>query len=366
MTGVQTCALPICGATRVALRAPWAWWSAFTGVLNVLTDASGGDLRMGTSYSFPGFPLASVVLADKVAAYYTGTLNGGAGTTIEIGELSGSALSALGGGATGGRNFTYRIGGKTLAGSEAVFAGSIYEQNTGTATSYVKTGAGTWTLSGSGAWNGGTVVEQGTLKITGFVTCGAATNVATAAALTLANGTLTTDALNIASGAVFTGSGSAALHGDFNNDGTATLTSGTFTVTGDAVNNGTLRFTGGAALTATGAFVNNGLLDLLTSPSALPATFENNGIVLLRELVKVASATKSGSTFTVKIDSFAAHTYQLQRADFLGGAWGNVGGVQNGAHTVNGDGSITPAQLTFTDAGGATGAHRYYRINVGP
>ena len=332
-------------------------WSAFTGVLNVLTDASGGDLRMGTSYFFPGFPLASVVLADKVAAYYTGTLNGGAGTTIEIGELSGSALSALGGGATGGRNFTYRIGGKTLAGSEAVFAGSIYEQNTGTATSYVKTGAGTWTLSGSGAWNGGTVVEQGTLKITGFVTCGAATNVATAAALTLANGTLTTDALNIASGAVFTGSGSAALHGDFNNDGTATLTGGTFTVTGDAVNNGTLRFTGGAALTATGAFVNNGLLDLLSGAQSLPANLENNGVIIDSSSLRMTSAAKIGNTVTVTAQTYAAHTYQLQRADSLiAPVWGDIAG-----QAFAGNGS----PHAFTDTA-ATGTQRFYHIRVTP
>ena len=35
-------------------------WSAFTGTINVITDADGGDLRMGTSYGFPGFPQAAV------------------------------------------------------------------------------------------------------------------------------------------------------------------------------------------------------------------------------------------------------------------------------------------------------------------
>ena len=38
-------------------------WSAFTGTINVLTDAGGGDFRMGTSYGFPGFPQAAVVLS---------------------------------------------------------------------------------------------------------------------------------------------------------------------------------------------------------------------------------------------------------------------------------------------------------------
>ena len=292
-------------------------WSAFTGILNVITDAGGGDFRMGTSYGFPGFPLAAVVLADKVWASYTGTLSSGAGTTIEIGELAGGALAGLQGGVTGGRNFTYRIGGRTLLASEVVFAGTISEQNTGTATSYVKTGAGTWTLSGPGAWNGGTTVEQGTLKITGSVTCSAATNVASAAALTLANGSLTTDALNIASGATFTGSGNATLTGDFNNNGTATLTSGTFAVTGDAVNNGTLRFTGGAALASTGAFVNNGLLDLLTGAQSLPANLENNGVIIDSSSLRLTSVVKAGNTVIVTAQTYAAHTYQLQRSDSL-------------------------------------------------
>ena len=340
-------------------------WSAFTGTINVLTDGDGGDFRMGTSYSFPGFPQAAVVLSDKVWAYYTGTLSSGAGTTIEIGELAGTALAVLEGGATGGRNFTYRIGGKN---TDAIFAGTIQEQNTGTATAYVKTGTGTWTLGGACTWNGGTAVEAGTLKITGSVTCGAATEVASAAALYLAGGALTTDALNIASGATFTASGNATLTGDFNNDGTATVTGGTFACTGDVVNNGTMRFLSGALLTATGAFVNNGLLDLLTSPSSLPANFQNNGVVLLRELVKVASAAKSGSTFTVTIASFSAHTYQLLRADTLAGPWNAIPGVpaQNGAHVTNGDGSITPTLLTLTDPGGATGTQRYYRVGVSP
>jgi len=111
-------------------------------------------------------PSATINLGNKIGAYYVGTSNSGAGTTVEFGELSGTATSTLLGGTTSGRNFAYRIGGKTPVGSEVVFAGTIGEQ-TGVTTSYVKTGAGTWTLSGSGFWNGGTTVEQGTLRITG-------------------------------------------------------------------------------------------------------------------------------------------------------------------------------------------------------
>jgi autotransporter-associated beta strand protein len=370
------------GAGTLNLNIPWIRtafygdWSTFTGTINIATDGNAesgdsahslnGDFRIGPDYSWPGLPAATVNLGARVWFYWTGNLNQGAGTVIEIGELSGTSLSGLMGGPIGGRNFTYRIGGKTLTGSEVTFAGTITEQNSGTASTYVKTGAGTWTLSGTGNWNGGTTVEQGTLKITGSVTCGAATNVAGAAALNLAGGSLSTDALNIASGATFAASGNATLAGDFNNDGTASVTGGTFACTGDVVNNGTMRFNGGAQITATGAFVNNGLLDLLTSPSALPVNFQNNGIVLDRGMVKVASAAKNGANFTVTISSYSAHTYQLTRADSLAGPWDPVGAVQNGAHTVNGDGSITPAPLTFTDSGGATAPQKFYRIIVGP
>ncbi len=335
-------------------------WSAFTGVINVLTDAGGGDFRMASSYSFPGFPQAAVFLSDKVWAYYTGTLDGGAGTTIEIGELSGTALSVLEGGSTGGRNFTYRIGGRN---TNATFAGNIQEQNTGTTTSYVKTGTGVWTLSGTGNWNGGTTVEEGTLKITGAVTCASATNVLSAATLQFAGGSLATDALDIASNALLTGNGT--ISGDLNNDGTVLATTGgTLAVTGDVVNNGTMRIATGTALSATGAFVNNGVLDLLTSSSGLPPNLENNGVVIDSTGLRVLAVSKSGSSFSVTVQGYIGHTYQLQQAASLAAAWGNVGAAQLGTDSGSSPTAITP--LTFTDATGAAGTQRYYRIAVTP
>lgn len=190
-------------------------WSAFTGTINVLTDSNGGDFRMASSYGFPGFPQAAVALTDKVWAYYTGTLASGAGTTIEIGGISGSSLSGLQGGATGGRALTYRIGGRN---TDATFAGSISEQNTATATNYVKAGSGKWTLSGSGSWNGGTIVEQGTLEISGSFSSSGAVNVATGATLNLSNGSLATVELNLDSGAFMTAYG--IVTADFDSKGT--------------------------------------------------------------------------------------------------------------------------------------------------
>lgn len=209
-------------------------WSAFTGTINVLTDSSGGDLRMGTSYSYPGFPNALVSLTDKVWCYYDGTLAEGAGTTIPIGALSGTSQSVLQGGATGGRALTYRIGGKN---TDATYAGTISERNTGTATNYVKTGTGIWTLTGSGLWNGGTVVEQGTLKLTGSFACAGATQLQNTATLRIEGGAYTTEAIQLATGATLSGWG--IITSDLNVSGTldgrgfSSGTPGTLAVTGN-------------------------------------------------------------------------------------------------------------------------------------
>ena len=230
------------GSGTLNFRAPWirtnlfSDWSTFTGTLNVTTDADGGELRMSTNYYFPGFPLASVNLSDRVWAYYIGILSEGEGTIIEIGELSGGSLSGLRGGATGGRNFTYRIGAKTAVANEVVFAGTIEEQNADTITSFVKTGVGSWKLGGACSWNGGMSVEQGTLAISGSVSSRAAVGVASGAALTLSNGSVTTDSVSIASGASLNGYGTIAAdlvcNGTFTARGFSTGTPGTLSVTG--------------------------------------------------------------------------------------------------------------------------------------
>jgi autotransporter-associated beta strand protein len=327
-------------------------WSGFTGTLNVLTSGSTGHLRMAKGYNFAGFPAAAVNLGPNCGAYYTGTLSGGEGTTVSFGQLSGAATSFLNGGATGGRAITYRIGG---LGTDAIFAGVIAEQNDGTTTSYIKTGAGIWTLTGSGTWNGGTTVEQGTLKISGNFACGSASNVLFGAAIQFLGGSLATDALNIAEGATCTGHGT--ITGDLNNDGTLTVgTGGTLTVNGEVVNNGVMRFTGGSALVASGGFINNGTLDLLTAGGGLPPNLENNGLVVDSSSLRMVAAAKSGNTVTLSVMTYAGHVYQMQRADsLLAPNWGNVGPARAGNDAVQ----------AFIDAA-ATGSGGFYRVAVTP
>jgi autotransporter-associated beta strand protein len=231
----------LAGGGTLNYYTPWiratlfADWSAFSGTINVLTDSSGGDLRMGSSYSYPGFPNALVALTDKVWAYYDGTLAEGAGTTIPLGAISGTPLSVLQGGATGGRALTYRIGGKN---TDATFAGTISERNTGTATNYVKTGTGTWTLGGTGNWNGGTTIEQGSLKITGTVACAGATRIAGGSSLRIEGGGFSTESVSLDSGATLYGWGNLIAdlnaEGSMDGRGFSTGTVGTLTIQGSA------------------------------------------------------------------------------------------------------------------------------------
>ncbi len=340
-------------------------WSAFTGILNVTTDAGGGDFRIDADYAWAGLPLATVNLAANTSFYFNGISNTGIGTTIEVGELNGPSNSYLRGGVTGGRALTYRIGGKTPLGGTATFLGTISEQNTATLTNYVKTGAGTWAIH-SGTWNGGTTVEQGTLDISGLITCATA-SVATGATLKLDDGDIATDAVNIAVGAALTVLGGSSITGDLNNDGDFTLLADDFSVSGtfinngsttiggslhlagETVNNGTLRLTASGLLDVTAAFENNGILDLLTSASNLPANFTNNGTVILNTDRRILTAAKAGTNFTCTALGHTGHTYQLEYTNALGGQ-------QNGSGTT----------LTFTDLGGATSTARFYRLLVGP
>jgi autotransporter-associated beta strand protein len=335
-------------------------WSDFAGTVNVISDSSGGDFRVGESYLPDGYEKATMNLGANVYFYFAGISNAGEGTTIEVGELKGVSNSHLRGGVTGGRSFTYRIGGKTQSGAEAIFAGDIAEQNSDTTTTYVKTGAGIWRLAGSGSWNGSTIVESGTLRIwpSGATpySCVGTTRVSSGAVLDLGTGTFASEAINVEPGASLLVQNNFTIIGDINNDGIATIHTGELTVNGDIVNNGTLRMHGLSTLSATGEFTNNGVLDLLTSNARLPANFTNNGTVILNSERQILTASINGADFRVSIFGYAGHSYRLQISETLNGGWMNVGNLRNGAN----------AELTFTDFGGASIGSRFYRLNVGP
>ncbi|HYO09041.1 MAG TPA: autotransporter-associated beta strand repeat-containing protein, partial [Tepidisphaeraceae bacterium] len=240
------------GGGTLNLRESWvrndliADASNFTGQINVITDNDGGEFRFGTNYAYAGFPNAAVNLADKVAAFYIGTVSEEAdGTVIDIGELTGAVGSTLRGGLTGGRTVTYRIGGRN---TNAAFAGTIAEQNLDSITSLVKTGTGTWTLTGNASYKGTTVVEAGTLRVAGsLASAGGSFVVKSGATLDLAGGTLTADSIEVEPGGMILGTG--AIVGDLVNNGTVTLGGGDGTflsVSGEVQNLGTMTIDGRA------------------------------------------------------------------------------------------------------------------------
>jgi autotransporter-associated beta strand protein len=183
---------------------------------------------------------------------------------------------------------------------------------------FIKAGSGTMILSGSNTYTGATTVTGGVLEITGAVADSTSASVSSGAVLYLAVGTL-----NIA---------------------------------GAITNNGLIKLSGSATLTSTGTFTNNGVLDLINGPQTLPSNFTNDGTVLTSSSVQAHGVTMSGSIFTLTIQGYADHTYQLQRTSSLTApvTWTNVGAAQVG----------TGAPLTFSDSGGATGTQGFYQIMV--
>jgi autotransporter-associated beta strand protein len=151
-------------------------WSAFAGNIKV---AGGGEFRV---LNLSGYPNAALNLSNNVTADFQGAVDP-AGTTLQIGALSGVSSSSLLGGATAGNVFTWQVGG---ANTDATFAGQIGEQNTNAVTAIEKIGGGVWTLTGSNTFIGGMTVSDGTLQVNNTTGSATGTNqvfVATGATL---------------------------------------------------------------------------------------------------------------------------------------------------------------------------------------
>ncbi len=166
-------------------------------------------------------------------------------------------------------------------------------------------------------------------------------------------GTVTLDSLaGVAGSTVALTATNLAVTG---NDHTATF-AGSLTGTGSLTVNGTLRLVGDATLNFTGPLTNNGVLDIMTWNGTLPAGFVNNGIVLDRSKIRVNSVATSEASFTLKIDGFTGHNYQLQRSDDLSSPWQDFGPAQPGVG----------AELIFIDPNGSGALRRFYRVSVSP
>ena len=317
--------------------------SSFTGTINVTTtDGQGGEFRVGTSYQYPGFPNAAIHLADRVVAAFNGTVNSGAGTIVDIGELSGTTLSSLVGAETGGRNFTWRIGSRN---SNATFAGTIAERSTSTVTSLIKTGTGTWSLSGTANYKGGTEIEQGNLSVSGSLTSsGGNFDIANNATLQLNSGTITTDTVSIASGGTLIGCGT--INGDVINNGTIIdeCTSSSMVITGQLVNNGTIIHRasilgrgvayGGSTATFGANAIDTSKTALLPGISSSSSNYTNYTRGLNRILVDVANLAGP-----------------VSNSDFAFAEWN---GISNGGFRA----TWAIPTITVIPSGGAAGATR--------
>ena len=196
-----------------------------------------------------------------------------------------------------------------------------YGSNFGGSFGLTKLGANTLTLLGTVSYTGPTLVAAGTLLIPHSASL---------------NGLLTVN-----SGATFL------------------ATSGVVSFNGGISNIGTIRIEHGAVLSVPigSSFINSGLLDVITGSFTQPTGFVNNGIVLDSRVVKAKSFTKSGGTFSVAIDGYSGHTYQLQRGNSpTGASFTNAGPPQNGA---------TGGVLTFNDQS-PDPTRGFYRVQVDP
>jgi autotransporter-associated beta strand protein len=146
--------------------------SAYSGTLNVTTDAGGGYFVVNHPL---GFPLAKINLNDLDTMMYKASSY----VTIPIGELNGSTLSVLGAGGTGVCKITWEIGNRN---SSPIFAGKITNNQvsgTGAVTALKKVGTGTLTLTNASTYTGGTTINSGILKVNNTTGSGLGTGAVT-------------------------------------------------------------------------------------------------------------------------------------------------------------------------------------------
>ncbi|MES2922532.1 MAG: autotransporter-associated beta strand repeat-containing protein [Verrucomicrobiota bacterium] len=134
-------------------------WSAFTGQINLATDADGSEMRVTNSF---GFGTAALNIGAESYVYFNVSSTS---PTLNIGELTGDSTTGIGGGPSAGNTITWRVGGRN---TDATFSGGIFN-GTGP-TAITKAGTGIWTLAGASTHTGATTVSAGTLRINGSTT----------------------------------------------------------------------------------------------------------------------------------------------------------------------------------------------------
>ena len=375
LTSTQPVTLNVVVANGSALTIPGAM-DGFQGTFEM--GNSGGLVR------FDGDGSGSALFDIGSSTGWFANRNGG--VTVNFGGLEGGPNTTLGGrqAGSGETSSTYVVG---ALNQNSTFSGTITTGGDLGGLNITKVGTGNWTLTGTSTFTGIVGIAAGTLTVSGSLNNnGLPFEAQSGAGLTLAGGTVSTEIVQIDAGALFTGNGvingellaqgtanvsgggSLTVNGNFENDGTLTVSGSTTLVvnvpvdnSGSFVNNGTLMVDGGSVLVVnlpadgSGSFSNNKLLDIMDSPqSALPAGYINNGIILTSSLVTVNSVHLGGGSFSVTLQSYTGHTYQLEKSSNLTN-WYTVGSPLGG----------TGSPLVLTDAG-ATSGSTFYKVGVGP
>ena len=405
------------GSGTLNVYVPWVRfktlgdWSAFTGTINVTTDADGGLFRFANT---GGIPSAALSLSSGVTALsYLNQAH-----VIPLGSLSGPAGSFLSGivpdnNTPGTHTVTWRIGDKNM---DSVLSGTVRNGAGSSRTAIEKTGSGVLTLAGANIHTGPTTVTSGELRVTGSL---ANTTVSVATGGTLAGtgtiggavtasgrlhpgdsgtGTLSFDnGLSLASSSslelelgTVTGSDKIQVAGAFVLDGTVNVAespgfgSGTYTLaeySGTLTDNdltiGTMPpgFTGSIAASAGSVRLT---VTAILSPyeqwqvanfgstsnpdASAPADPDGDGTANETEFrlgldpkdgtsAFRASGTRSESGFTIEWPSAAGAQFEVRRAPDTDGTWQLIG-------TVNGSG-------TFTDTSPPAGKS-FYRVRLLP
>jgi len=304
--------------------------SAWSGSGNVLID----DVQIDSN------TVGGYVLVDTASNSYSGMITidgpstGFLGGILEMGANSALTNATIADNNTGttGLLFTVttpQIGALAGTGSFALPPGSLTAGGNGESTTYsgtlsgpggfTKAGAGTMILSGSNSFTGPTTVTGGILQVTGAINQSTSVTVSSGAVIYLAGGTLNID--------------------------------------GSITNNGLMKLSGSASLAFTGTLTNTGVLDLINGPQSLPANLVNSGIVLDSRSVRVQQVSRSTGSFSVTIEGYSQHTYQLQHCSSLVPpiTWTNIGVPQTGYGSP----------LVFSDTA-ATSTQGFYRMQVSP
>jgi autotransporter-associated beta strand protein len=329
------------------------------GVLTITGSATAGNATIRASGgNFDGGHVN--FLGSSTAGSATMITNGGnVGATTAFQETSdgGTAVAITNAGGvfdisaltSGGMNIgsisgvgTYFLGSKNLSvggnNQDSVVSGFIQDGGLagGTGGSLTKIGTGTLTLSGTNNYSGATLVSSGVLVIAG---------------------TMSNSAVTVAAGGVLTGTGT--INGPLlvNSNGEVDLAGGTLTINGPVTNNGLFILSNGSNLFGVTSFISNGTLDIMTAGAFTPPNgFVNNGVIIDASVVKIKSASLTGTTMSVGIDSYTGHIYQLQTSTSLENSnFQDVGAAQAGS---------TGTVLTFIDSNSSSAG--FYRVLVNP